>query len=151
MSRKWSNSLLSWCMYSHFNEAETKMSRKSLTAILKFLPCSPTSMRPRQKCLGNSHITILFWFSSRTSMRPRQKCLGNGRPARRSRSEGRYFNEAETKMSRKFGWPPGCYCIASYFNEAETKMSRKLWYTWGCRWWIFPLQWGRDKNVSEMI
>ena len=62
----------------------------------------------------------------------------------------RRFNGAETKMSRKSVTVLTNPSHASCFNGAETKMSRK------CLMWLIslpklrPLQWGRDKNVSEI-
>ena len=121
-TRVWSNNIT--C--GHFNEAETKMSRKCTADALSRVGSSLTSMRPRQKCLGNHMAFHTICNRHTTSMRPRQKCLGNCHPYRPSHPVDHDFNEAETKMSRKSAGQDG-------MDGA-----------------VGPLQWGRDKNVSEI-
>ena len=60
------------------------------------------------------------------SMGPRQKCLGNGIMPIYEGEESGSFNGAETKMSRKLS-----------VGDKYCRM-------------ISMLQWGRDKNVSEI-
>ena len=62
----------------------------------------------------------------KASMGPRQKCLGNILTWCWSHSANMRFNGAETKMSRKF------------YNRPHQRPNQIV------------LQWGRDKNVSEI-
>ena len=84
-------------------------------------------MGPRQKCLGNCHSGGKWGTMNDASMGPRQKCLGNYMAWLIVQSTTSCFNGAETKMSRKLD-------IVSE-NYSDT----------------VPLQWGRDKNVSEIV
>ena len=88
---------------SRFNGAETKMSRKYADTLGAEYALY-ASMGPRQKCLGN-HMVLIMWPSVRqASMGPRQKCLGNKPKYRNIRTPfvrlqwGRDKNVSEIKM-----------------------------------------------------
>ncbi len=93
---------------------------------------------------NNLDICELQWGRDKNVSEIRfQNTKGNDSSAR--------FNGAETKMSRKFATTFAIWeSVKPGFNGAETKMSRK-----SC---VMPrsllrqrkLQWGRDKNVSEI-
>ncbi len=133
-----------------FNGAETKMSRKLCFFHIHPYSLVYASMGPRQKCLGNSDHTCYVYGSTLASMGPRQKCLGNWyrgqtiiKPHRASMGPRQKCLGNATAAARTAPSPPG-------FNGAETKMSRKSLQKYTIETIAARLQWGRDKNVSEM-
>ena len=107
-------------------------------------------MGPRQKCLGNSTPRNQPANYKLASMGPRQKCLGNEEVEPYTRTSLFSFNGAETKMSRKSDIRFEIKNKFTGFNGAETKMSRKFFHDVVVVSYSCMLQWGRDKNVSEM-
>ena len=85
----------------------------------------PTSMRPRQACLG-----IRAWLSAArewaqlTSMRPRQACLGILATDLRRHHEDHNFNEAEASLPRNTLHSRAHHPDARHFNEAEASLPR---------------------------
>ncbi len=84
-----------------FNGAETKMSRKSLSYTLSFLPDSKLQWG-RDKNVSEIPRTVgQVSQVANASMGPRQKCLGNINSTVLYMIDESCFNGAETKMSRK--------------------------------------------------
>ncbi len=150
MSRKCANGAMVSLARTGFNGAETKMSRKSsyhpvyalgrcmlqwgrdknVSEIPKYHPRTPlfgpASMGPRQKCLGNDTDYVASTSLCFASMGPRQKCLGN---------------QNKTKL----------YCMYSRASMGPRQkcLGNYEWTSWPTIY-ITELQWGRDKNVSEI-
>ena len=111
--------------YNRFNGAETKMSRKSTIDTYDAVRIAIASMGPRQKCLGNYGLTSSNYIAY----------IG--------------FNGAETKMSRKLSvtavminleyasMGPRQKCLGNNSTHVDAISEGRL-------------QWGRDKNVSEI-